>query len=203
VDQQRVEKRGSHCAMRGGVSEGQRRHGGNLLLLRQKQRTLEGCKEILIHLGVLDGLVVIDRVCPDGQAILRVLTHGDGDTDHVVIVGLGESRGRHESERLIGSLDDEPEVLERRDNSTYGDVPIFDLEGSRLEAADLELRVGRRQEILWRWRCGTAVEEEAPGNEQASPYASCVGSHRSSSSLGHRVCASRNTALESLAKNCW
>jgi hypothetical protein len=173
------------------------------LLLRQKERAFEGRKEVLIHLGVLDGLVVIDRICPYGQTVLRVLAHSDGDTDHVVIVRLGESCSRHEPERLIGSFDDEPEILERCDDSTYGDVPIFDLEGSCLEAADLELRVGRRQEILWRWRCGTAVEEEAPGNEQASPYASCVGSHRSSSSLDHMVCASRNTALESLAKNCW
>ncbi len=203
MDQQRAEKRGSHCAMRGGVSEGQRRHGGNLLLLRQKKRTLEGCKEILIHLGVVNGLVVVNSIGADGQAILRVLTHGDGDTDHVVIVGLGESRGRHESERLIGALDDEPEVLERRDDSTYGDVPVFDLEGARLEAADLELRIGRREEILWGWRGRTAVEQETSDYEQASPYASCVGSHRSSSLFGHRVCASKNTALESLAKNCW
>ena len=202
MDQQRAEKRDSHCAMRGGVSEGQRRHGGNLLLLRQKQRTLEGCKEILIHLGVVDWLVVVNSIGADGQAILRVLTHGDGDTNHVVIVGLGESCSRHEPERLIGALDDEPEVLERRYDSTYGDVPIFDLEGSRLEAADLELRIGRREEILWGWRGRTAVEQEASDDEQASPYTSHIG-HRSSSSFNHMECASRNTALESLAKNCW
>ena len=158
MDQERAEKRGSHCAMRGDVSEGQRRHGGNLLLLRQKKRTLEGCKEILIHLGVVNGLVVVNSIGADGQAILRVLTHGDGDTDHVVIVGLGESRGRHEPERLIGSLDDEPEVLKRCNDSTYGDVPVFDIERACLETSDLELRIGRRQKILWRWRCGAAVE---------------------------------------------
>ena len=56
--------------------------------------------------------------------VFRVLTHGDGDADDVVIVGLGESRGSYEPERFVGPLNDESEVLQRCDHSAYGGVPV-------------------------------------------------------------------------------
>ena len=126
---------------------------GEYDLMRGEEHGLfEGSEKVLVWLGVLDRLELVLGVGPDQELCFaaRANAHGHADLVGAAAGGLTELGAANNAQDRIGLVQNEAQILQCRHHGAERLLPVRGVESAGLKAAELNLALGDRQNLLLR-----------------------------------------------------